>query len=114
MLPTNVLLPSSVIHSSQLILNPINIYGTNSGQLWRKLFKKAYDVRGKKQRYADFNSKFVAVRGKKNSLDQEDNDLEQNSVQPWVYLIGSKRAPNGFVGMRGKRPGRRKNRWQTG
>lgn len=67
-------------------------------------------MRGKKQRYADFNSKFVAVRGKKNSLDQEDNDLEQNSVQPWVYLIGNKRAPNGFVGMRGKRPGRRKDR----
>lgn len=66
-------------------------------------------MRGKKQRYADFNSKFVAVRGKKSGLDQEEGDLEQNSVQPWVYLIGGKRAPNGFVGMRGKRPGRRKD-----
>ncbi|KAH8360239.1 hypothetical protein KR093_011456 [Drosophila rubida] len=72
--------------------------------LWRKLFKKAYDVRGKKQRYADFNNKFVAVRGKKSDL-MDDSDLEQNVVQPWVYLIGEKRAPNGFVGMRGKRPG---------
>lgn len=66
-------------------------------------------MRGKKQRYVDFNNKFVAVRGKKNGLDQEDSDLEQNSVQPWVYLVGGKRAPNGFVGMRGKRPGKRKD-----
>ncbi|XP_060646973.1 LOW QUALITY PROTEIN: tachykinins [Drosophila nasuta] len=72
-------------------------------ELWRKLFKKAYDVRGKKQRYADLNNKFVAVRGKKSDL-MIDDDLEQNVVHPWVYLIGEKRAPNGFLGMRGKRP----------
>ncbi|KAH8417122.1 hypothetical protein KR222_003738, partial [Zaprionus bogoriensis] len=74
-------------------------------ELWRKLFKKAYDVRGKKQRYADFSNKFVAVRGKKSDQEQ-DYELEQNGVQPWLYLLGGKRAPNGFVGMRGKRPGR--------
>ncbi|KAM8704123.1 hypothetical protein ACLKA7_008693 [Drosophila subpalustris] len=74
-------------------------------ELWPKFFKKAYDVRGKKQRYTDFNNKFVAVRGKKSDLNLGDDiDVEQNAVQPWVYLIGEKRAPNGFVGMRGKRP----------
>ncbi|KAH8307546.1 hypothetical protein KR044_001691 [Drosophila immigrans] len=73
-------------------------------ELWRKLFKKAYDVRGKKQRYADLSNKFVAVRGKKSDL-MDDSDQELNVVQPWVYLIGEKRVPNGFVGMRGKRPG---------
>lgn len=57
-------------------------------------------MRGKQQRFADFNSKFVAVRGKK-------SDLEGNGalVHPWLYLWGEKRAPNGFLGMRGKRPG---------
>ncbi|XP_001994228.3 tachykinins isoform X2 [Drosophila grimshawi] len=72
----------------------------------RAALSEAYDVRGKKQRYADFNSKFVAVRGKKSELDDA-TGLEQNILQqqqPWVYIIGGKRAPNGFVGMRGKRP----------
>lgn len=83
-----------------------NIVGTNHGQLWRKLFKKAYDVRGKKQRYADFNSKFVAVRGKKSALSDGNGGLEENMALPWVYVIGGKRAPSGFLGMRGKRPGK--------
>ncbi|XP_030559804.1 tachykinins isoform X2 [Drosophila novamexicana] len=72
-------------------------------ELWRKIFKKAYDVRGKKQRYADFNSKFVAVRGKKSNV-EDGPGLEPNAMRPWVYLIGGKRAPSGFLGMRGKRP----------
>ncbi|XP_034488854.1 tachykinins isoform X2 [Drosophila innubila] len=69
----------------------------------RAALSEAYDVRGKKQRYTDFNNKFVAVRGKKSDLG-DDIDIEQNAVQPWDYLIGEKRAPSGFVGMRGKRP----------
>ncbi|XP_017964533.1 tachykinins isoform X1 [Drosophila navojoa] len=73
-------------------------------ELWRKLSKKEYDVRGKKQRYADFNSKFVAVRGKKSALSDANGAAEENLIQPWVYVIGGKRAPNGFLGMRGKRP----------
>ncbi|XP_064543409.1 tachykinins [Drosophila montana] len=72
-------------------------------ELWRKIFKRAYDVRGKKQRYADFNSKFVAVRGKKSNV-EDGTGLEQNAMRPWVYLISGKRAPSGFLGMRGKRP----------
>ncbi|ALC45912.1 Tk [Drosophila busckii] len=72
-------------------------------ELWRKLFTKAYDVRGKKQRSIDFNSKFVAVRGKKNQMKDGSNN-KQYIWQPWPYLTGDKRVPNGFVGMRGKRP----------
>ncbi|XP_068156358.1 tachykinins isoform X2 [Drosophila tropicalis] len=64
---------------------------------------EAYDVRGKKHRFFDFNNKFVAVRGKKNNLDLEDGQA-QYLVHPWSYLLSEKRAPNGFVGMRGKRP----------
>ncbi|KRG00827.1 tachykinins isoform X1 [Drosophila mojavensis] len=73
-------------------------------ELWRQLSKKAFDVRGKKQRYADFNSKFVAVRGKKSALSDANGAAEENLIQPWVYVIGGKRAPSGFLGMRGKRP----------
>ncbi|EDW66605.1 tachykinins isoform X2 [Drosophila virilis] len=69
----------------------------------RAALSEAYDVRGKKQRYADFNSKFVAVRGKKSNVEDEAG-LEPNAMRPWVYLIGGKRAPSGFLGMRGKRP----------
>ncbi|EDW80695.2 uncharacterized protein Dwil_GK11666 [Drosophila willistoni] len=64
---------------------------------------EAYDARGKKHRFVDFNNKFVAVRGKKNNLDLEDGQ-DQYLVHPWSYLLNEKRAPNGFVGMRGKRP----------
>ncbi|XP_023159793.1 tachykinins isoform X2 [Drosophila hydei] len=70
----------------------------------RAALSEAYDVRGKKQRYADFNSKFVAVRGKKSALSDGNGGLEENMVLPWVYVIGGKRAPSGFLGMRGKRP----------
>ncbi|XP_034663670.1 tachykinins isoform X2 [Drosophila subobscura] len=74
----------------------------------RAALSEAYDVRGKKERYADFNSKFVAVRGKKSEqdtgLDTDDGD-QQYLVRPWLYLWGdNKRAPSGFQGMRGKRP----------
>lgn len=67
-------------------------------------------MRGKKQRFADFNSKFVAVRGKKSELEAEgigngNGDSQQYLVHPWLYLWGDKRAPNGFQGMRGKREG---------
>ncbi|XP_016996871.2 tachykinins isoform X1 [Drosophila takahashii] len=70
-------------------------------------FKKSYDLRGKQQRFADFNSKFVAVRGKKSDLEGNgigNGEIHQQSlVHPWLYLWGEKRAPNGFLGMRGKR-----------
>ncbi|XP_017111224.1 tachykinins isoform X2 [Drosophila elegans] len=74
----------------------------------REALSKSYDL-GKQQRFADFNSKFVAVRGKKGG-DLEGNgigngeDQQQSLVHPWLYLWGEKRAPNGFLGMRGKRP----------
>ncbi|KRK03503.1 tachykinins isoform X1 [Drosophila yakuba] len=77
---------------------------------WHTFFKKSYDLRGKQQRFADFNSKFVAVRGKKSDLEGNGigtgigEDHEQSLVHPWLYLWGEKRAPNGFLGMRGKRP----------
>ncbi|XP_022213492.2 tachykinins [Drosophila obscura] len=77
----------------------------------RAALSEAYDVRGKKERYADFNSKFVAVRGKKSEqdtgldLDTGDGTDQQYLVRPWLYLWGDqKRAPSGFQGMRGKRP----------
>ncbi|KAH8369234.1 hypothetical protein KR009_005190 [Drosophila setifemur] len=79
-------------------------------EFWHTFFKKAYDVRGKKQRFADFN-KFVAVRGKKSGLEEDGADTgdwegqQQYLVQPWLNVWGDKRAPNGFLGMRGKRPG---------
>ncbi|XP_026845013.1 tachykinins isoform X1 [Drosophila persimilis] len=81
-------------------------------EFWHNFLKKAYDVRGKKERYADFNSKFVAVRGKKSEQDAGldtgdgvgDGD-QQYLVRPWLYLwADNKRAPSGFQGMRGKRP----------
>ncbi|XP_017041172.1 tachykinins isoform X2 [Drosophila ficusphila] len=64
------------------------------------------DLRGKQQRFADFNSKFVAVRGKKSDLEGNGigNGDQQSLVHPWLYLWEEKRAPNGFLGMRGKRP----------
>ncbi|KQS39211.1 tachykinins isoform X1 [Drosophila erecta] len=77
---------------------------------WHTFFKKSNDLRGKQQRFADFNSKFVAVRGKKSDLEGNGigigigEDHEQSLVHPWLYLWGEKRAPNGFLGMRGKRP----------
>ncbi|XP_058985006.1 tachykinins isoform X2 [Musca domestica] len=88
---------------------------------------------GKRQRFLDFGNKFVAVRGKKNSLNQNSYEMENlgNNIR-WTYspvfspitpalnangvvttdgssmrlMYGNtgKRAPNGFVGMRGKRP----------
>ncbi|XP_030374182.1 tachykinins isoform X2 [Scaptodrosophila lebanonensis] len=84
----------------------------------RAALNEAYEARGKKQRYADFNSKFVAVRGKKS--DEQAQDAEEDSdanyppesrylVQPFypweTNMLGyeEKRVPNGFVGMRGKR-----------
>ncbi|XP_065721930.2 tachykinins isoform X2 [Drosophila suzukii] len=73
----------------------------------RAALSESYDLRGKQQRFADFNSKFVAVRGKKGDL--EGNGIgneeihQQTLVHPWLYLWGEKRAPNGFLGMRGKR-----------
>ncbi|BFF89920.1 tachykinins [Drosophila madeirensis] len=74
----------------------------------RAALSEAYDVRGKKERYADFNSKFVAVRGKKSEQDtglDTDGGDQQYLVRPWLYLWGdNKRAPSGFQGMRGKRP----------
>ncbi|KAH8332578.1 hypothetical protein KR074_005664 [Drosophila pseudoananassae] len=80
-------------------------------EFWHTFFKKAYDVRGKKQRFADFNNKFVAVRGKKSEQDGEGAGnweaigQQQYLVHPWLNVWGDKRAPNGFLGMRGKRPG---------
>lgn len=68
-------------------------------------------MRGKKQRFADFNNKFVAVRGKKSEQDGEGAGnweaigQQQYLVHPWLNVWGEKRAPNGFLGMRGKRPG---------
>ncbi|EDX13288.1 tachykinins isoform X2 [Drosophila simulans] len=74
----------------------------------RAALSDSYDLRGKQQRFADFNSKFVAVRGKKSDLEGNGvgigEDHEQALVHPWLYLWGEKRAPNGFLGMRGKRP----------
>ncbi|XP_043651888.1 tachykinins isoform X2 [Drosophila teissieri] len=76
----------------------------------RAALSDSYDLRGKQQRFADFNSKFVAVRGKKSDLEGNGigtgigEDHEQSLVHPWLYLWGEKRAPNGFLGMRGKRP----------
>ncbi|XP_044312980.1 tachykinins isoform X2 [Drosophila rhopaloa] len=74
----------------------------------REALSKSYDLRGKQQRFADFNSKFVAVRGKKSDLEGNGigngEDQQQSLVHPWLYLWGEKRAPNGFLGMRGKRP----------
>ncbi|XP_052855943.1 tachykinins isoform X2 [Drosophila gunungcola] len=73
----------------------------------REALSKSYDL-GKQQRFADFNSKFVAVRGKKADLEGNGigngEDHQQSLVHPWLYLWGEKRAPNGFLGMRGKRP----------
>ncbi|EDV49438.1 tachykinins isoform X2 [Drosophila erecta] len=76
----------------------------------RAALSDSNDLRGKQQRFADFNSKFVAVRGKKSDLEGNGigigigEDHEQSLVHPWLYLWGEKRAPNGFLGMRGKRP----------
>lgn len=85
------------------------MWRSNRPQFWHTFFKKSYDLRGKQQRFADFNSKFVAVRGKKSDLEGNGvgigDDHEQALVHPWLYLWGEKRAPNGFLGMRGKRPG---------
>ncbi|KAH8243824.1 hypothetical protein KR032_010420 [Drosophila birchii] len=79
-------------------------------EFWHNFFKKSYDMRGKKQRFADFNSKFVAVRGKKSELEADGNgngeSHQQYLVHPLVYLFGDKRAPSGFLGMRGKREGK--------
>ncbi|KAH8280146.1 hypothetical protein KR018_011269, partial [Drosophila ironensis] len=81
-------------------------------QFWDHFFKKAYDARGKKQRFADFNNKFVAVRGKKSDLDGDESGnweemgQQQYLVHPWLNIWGYKRAPNGFTGMRGKRSGK--------
>ncbi|XP_020798644.1 tachykinins isoform X1 [Drosophila serrata] len=78
-------------------------------EFWHNFFKKSYDMRGKKQRFADFNSKFVAVRGKKSELEADGigngkrESQQQYLVHPWLYLWGDKRAPSGFLGMRGKR-----------
>ncbi|XP_041633445.1 tachykinins isoform X2 [Drosophila kikkawai] len=73
----------------------------------RAALSESYDMRGKKQRFADFNSKFVAVRGKKSELEADGmgngESQQQYLVHPWLYLWGDKRAPNGFLGMRGKR-----------
>ncbi|XP_017109204.2 tachykinins isoform X2 [Drosophila bipectinata] len=76
----------------------------------RAALSEAYDVRGKKQRFADFNNKFVAVRGKKSEQDGDGTGnweaigQQQYLVHPWLNVWGDKRAPNGFLGMRGKRP----------
>ncbi|XP_020798646.1 tachykinins isoform X2 [Drosophila serrata] len=75
----------------------------------RAALSESYDMRGKKQRFADFNSKFVAVRGKKSELEADGigngkrESQQQYLVHPWLYLWGDKRAPSGFLGMRGKR-----------
>ncbi|XP_016961181.1 tachykinins isoform X2 [Drosophila biarmipes] len=73
----------------------------------RAALSESYDLRGKQQRFADFNSKFVAVRGKKGDVEGNrvgNEEIHQQSlVHPWLYLWGEKRAPNGFLGMRGKR-----------
>ncbi|KAH8288839.1 hypothetical protein KR054_010337 [Drosophila jambulina] len=84
-------------------------------EFWHNFFKKSYDMRGKKQRFADFNSKFVAVRGKKSELEADamgngnGDSQQQYLVHPWLYLWGDKRAPSGFLGMRGKREGKSKS-----
>ncbi|KNC24474.1 Tachykinin [Lucilia cuprina] len=64
---------------------------------------------GKRQRFVDFNNKFVAVRGKKSSYDGMSafNTIDNNrspSSSAAMSLFYGKRAPNGFLGVRGKRP----------
>ncbi|KAM7360330.1 tachykinin isoform 2-T3 [Cochliomyia hominivorax] len=62
---------------------------------------------GKRQRFVDFNNKFVAVRGKKSSYNDMDayNTFNNNrSPSATLSLLYGKRAPSGFLGMRGKRP----------
>ncbi|XP_065370133.1 tachykinins isoform X2 [Calliphora vicina] len=68
---------------------------------------------GKRQRFVDFNNKFVAVRGKKSSYDGMNafNAFDNSNINnrsplssATMSLLYGKRAPNGFLGMRGKRP----------